>query len=253
MGRLGGYSAGSIVQLNVSKTLTNFLVANQGLPSSDYDSSCDGTWLVLENIAYDFGVWDSTNNDYANSDIHNYLNSTFLGSLDTAVQNAIKQVKIPYTNGVGTSGVVVSGANGLSTKVFLLSMAECGFSDEEDYNIEGAKIDIEKSGSSGALANGFYTRTPHRENDTRIWDVYGPVASTTIVTSTTYGFLPVFILPSNLWVDDAGNLFEKEFSGKTTVNGVAKDIVEGYANVGGTWKEIVGGYANVGGVWKEIV
>ena len=61
--------------------------------------------------------WDSTNNDYGNSDIHAYLNNEFFSLFDTNIQSAIKQVKIPYFN----SSEVKNGANGLSTKVFLLS------------------------------------------------------------------------------------------------------------------------------------
>ena len=72
--------------------------------------------------------WHSSNtNDYANSTIHAYLNSTFFSVVDTDIRNVIKQVKIPYQNGTGYGGSLMTGSNGLSTKVFLLSGYEVGF------------------------------------------------------------------------------------------------------------------------------
>ncbi len=113
--QLGSMSVGSTVKLNLGGTPKDFLVVHQGLPSSMYDSSCNGTWLLLKDI-YSNRTWDSSNNDYKNSDIHSYLNSTFLNLFDDDIKNAIKQVKIPYQNGTGSGGSVASGSNGLSCK-----------------------------------------------------------------------------------------------------------------------------------------
>lgn len=122
---------GSIVKIVISGTLKDFLIVHQGLPSSLYDSSCNGTWLLMKDV-YENRAWNSANvNDYANSTIHSYLNSTFLGLFESNIQNAIKQVKIPFVNGTSNSAVA-SGANGLSTKVFLLSSYEVGTPSSED-------------------------------------------------------------------------------------------------------------------------
>ena len=124
---IGELEVGNSVFINLNGVSTEFLIVQQGLPSSDYDSSCEGTWLLMKDC-YESRVWDSTNNDYENSDIHSYLNNTFVNLFDSDIMNTIKQVKIPYRQGSGKSNTVLCGSLGLSTKVFLLSLAEIGIS-----------------------------------------------------------------------------------------------------------------------------
>ena len=122
--QLSSKGVGSIVKLKVNGFARNFIVVHQGKPSSVYDDSCTGTWLLMKDI-YERRQWHSSNtNDYANSTIHSYLNSTFLAMFDSNIQKAIKQVKLPYRKGSGTSTTVTSGSNGLSEKIFLLSATE---------------------------------------------------------------------------------------------------------------------------------
>ena len=121
---LSSKAVGSIVKLNVGGVAKNFIVVHQGRPSSLYDTSCDGTWLLMEDC-YESKRWHSSNvNDYANSEIRSYLNSTFLNLFDANIKSAIKQVKLPYRAGSGYGTTITSGANGLSTKIFLLSGPE---------------------------------------------------------------------------------------------------------------------------------
>jgi hypothetical protein len=136
---------GSSVYMNVDGVRTEFVVAHRGLPSSDYDSSCDGTWLLMKDC-YVRKAWSSVNNtSYANSEIHSYLNDTFVNLFDSTIRNLIKQVKIPYTEGNSVNGSVMTGADGLSAKVFLLSAMEVfghakDASDSVNY-VEGAILD----------------------------------------------------------------------------------------------------------------
>ena len=72
---LSSKAIGSIVTLKVGGTARNFIVVHQGKPSTLYDESCDGTWLLMEDV-YGNRAWHSSKvNDYANSDIHKYLNN----------------------------------------------------------------------------------------------------------------------------------------------------------------------------------
>ena len=110
-------------------SLKEFVIVNHGFPSNSnlYDGSCDGTWLMMKDL-YVAQQWNDNSNSYAASLVNTYLNGTFLGQFDSKARAAIKQVKIPYFNGIGTSGSVASGSNGLSAKVFLLSAYEVGWS-----------------------------------------------------------------------------------------------------------------------------
>ena len=212
--KLGAKAAGSIVKLRENGALVDFIVANQGKPASgNYDDSCNGTWLVRKDI-HSNRAWDSSNNDYANSDVHSWLNNTYLNLLDADIKAAVKQVKIPYRKGSGTSTSVTSGANGLSCKAFLLSMKEVGLSPSYAPS-EGATLSYFSAGGNTARkANlngspaGWWSRSPYCDG------VYGFVAFT--VTSSgvsdfwyvanSYGVRPAFILPSDLSVSDDGTV-----------------------------------------------
>ena len=127
--RLCNMAVGSTVKIKVDGTLMDFIIVQQGNPDSTiYDSSCDGTWLLMQDI-YENRAWHSSNtNDYANSAIYSYLNSTFFDLIDVDIHKDIKQVKLPYRKDSGTSTTITSGSNGLSAKIFLLSATEISFS-----------------------------------------------------------------------------------------------------------------------------
>ena len=209
--KLGTKAAGSIVKLLENGSLVDFIVAHQGKPSSgNYDDSCDGTWLVRKDV-HSKRTWDSSNNDYANSDVRSWLNNTYLNLLAADIKAAVKQVKIPYRPGSGTSTGVSSGANGLSCKVFLLSMKEVGLT--PGYSpTEGATLSYFSAGGNTARKanlNGspaeWWSRSPHcyggyactvtTSGSSDFWDVYD-----------SYGVRPAFILPSDLSVSDDGTV-----------------------------------------------
>ena len=97
--RLGAKAVGSTVKIKVNGTVKDFIIVHQGKPSSVYDDSCNGTWVLMKDIytTYTFG----NNNSYKDSSIHTYLNGTFYNLIDSDIRAAIKQVKIPYQNGTG--------------------------------------------------------------------------------------------------------------------------------------------------------
>ena len=182
--KLGTKAVGSVLKLNLNGSPKNFIVVHQGKPSSLYDDSCDGTWLLMQDI-YSTRQWDGSNNDYKNSDIHSWLNGTFLNLFDANIREAIKQVKIPYHNGTGSSGSVASGANGLSCKIFLLSGYELGWtkSDNSYFPQDGAKLDYFTAGTGSAANNKriakyngsatrWWTRSPGTGDSGDVWNVY---------------------------------------------------------------------------------
>ena len=83
---LSSKAIGSTIKLKVNGSAKDFIVVHQGKPSSVYDDSCNGTWLLMKDI-YENRQWHSSNtNDYANSTIHSYLNSTFLNLFESNIK-----------------------------------------------------------------------------------------------------------------------------------------------------------------------
>lgn len=277
--KLGSMSVGSTVKLKLGGTARDFLVVHQGLPSSMYDSSCNGTWLLLKDI-YTTRTWDSSNNDYKNSDIHSYLNGTFLNLFDNDIKNAIKQVKIPYQNGTGSGGSVASGANGLSCKIFLLSGYEVGFStsDSSRFPRDGAKLSYFSSGTGSAANNkrianyngsatSWWLRSPYAGFTSYVWGVFSGGSYGYWSCGDAYGVRPALVLDSSLSVSDDGSVqtnqppttpssisVPENISGGSTITiswGASTDpdgnlegyIVERSDNGGSSWSQIYQGNA----------
>lgn len=202
--KLSTKAVGSIVKIKVNGAAKDFIIVHQGLPSSAYDASCNGVWVVMKDI-YTTSTFGN-NNSYKDSGIHTYLNGTFYNLIDSQIRAVIKQVKIPYTN----SGVQ-SGANGLSTKVFLLSGTEVGFSGVSYMNTEGAKLSYFDSASKRVAYNGssaaeWWLRSPYTYSSGGVWNVKPDGSSDYWYYRHTYGVRPAFILPSTLVVSDDGTV-----------------------------------------------
>lgn len=202
--KLSTKAVGSIVKIKVNGAAKDFIIVHQGLPSSAYDASCNGVWVVMKDI-YTTSTFGN-NNSYKDSSIHSYLNSTFYNLIDSQIRAVIKQVKIPYTN----SGVQ-SGANGLSTKVFLLSGTEVGFSGVSYMNTEGAKLSYFDSASKRVAYNGssaaiWWLRSPLTYNSYDVWYVNTGGSYNSSWYYDSYGVRPAFVLPSSLVVSDDGTV-----------------------------------------------
>lgn len=215
---LSSKAIGSTIKLKVNGSAKDFIVVHQGKPSSVYDDSCNGTWLLMKDI-YESRQWHSSNtNDYANSTIHSYLNSTFLAMFDSNIQKAIKQVKLPYRKGSGTSTTVTSGSNGLSAKIFLLSATETSFSFSSYMpSGEGAELayfkgcaDNSSDSKRVAYLNGsaasWWLRSPYCYNFRDALCVYSYGDWYNNICSLSYGIRPALILPSTLLVSDDGTV-----------------------------------------------
>lgn len=212
---LSAKSVGSIVKLNVNGASKNFIVVHQGRPSTSYDSSCDGTWLLMEDI-YEKKTFSNSGNDYANSIVNTYLNDVFLGLLDSDIQSAVKSVKIPYRAGSGNSNTVTSGSSGLSAKVFLLSLIEVGFIESSSTPVEGTALDYFNDADYYkriAYYNGSITpwwlRTPFTGNPTSANEVFvilNSGAANGTIYNNFYGVRPALVLPSTLMVSGNGTV-----------------------------------------------
>lgn len=208
--KLGTKAVGSIVKIKVNGASKDFIVVQQGNPNtSTYDSSCNGTWLLMKDI-YTTSTFGN-NNSYKDSSIHTYLNGTFYNLIDSNIRAAIKQVKIPYQNGTGSGGSLATGSNGLSTKVFLLSGTEVGFSNASYMTTEGTKLAYFDSASKCIAYNGssaaiWWLRSPRTNNNGNVWRVDTDGSSSNGWYGNSYGVRPAFVLPSELVVSDDGTV-----------------------------------------------
>ena len=214
---LSSKAIGSTIKLKVNGSAKDFIVVHQGKPSSVYDDSCNGTWLLMKDI-YENRQWHSSNtNDYANSTIHSYLNSTFLNLFESNIKNAIKQVKLPYRKGSGTSTTVTSGSNGLSAKIFLLSATETSFNFSSYMpSGEGAELAYFKGCADNSSDS---KRVAYLNGSAAFWWLRSPSCGYFNLAlyvssngdwgsgcSSSYGIRPALILPSTLLVSDDGTV-----------------------------------------------
>ena len=238
---IGSLPVGSSVYMNVSGVRKEFLVVNQGNPNTSiYDSSCNGTWLLMKDV-YEQRAFNTSDAEplwpsdfaYENSDkysINTHLNSTFLARFDADVQAIIKPVQIPYFTGfredTGSGGHVASGANGLSQKIFLLSGTEVGCVNDGTPDNEGAKLSYFKDCSetdndskriaymNGTAVKWWLRSPPCRSNgqayvqNALIWERGGSWNG--MYGKNELGVRPALLLPSATLVDDDRNVMASE-------------------------------------------
>jgi hypothetical protein len=259
---LSSKAIGSTIKLKVNGSARNFIVVHQGKPSSVYDDSCNGTWLLMRDI-YENRAWHSSNtNDYANSTIHSYLNSTFLNLFESNIKNAIKQVKLPYRKGSGTSTTVTSGSNGLSAKIFLLSATETSFDFSYMPSGEGAELayfkgcadnssDSKRVAYLNGSATNWWLRSPY---------CYGSSSFALYVSSSgdwydyvcsySYGIRPALILPSTLLVSDDGTVSTNTAPSTPGSISVPSSIMGG-TNISISWAKSSDAESNLAGYKVE--
>lgn len=258
---LSSKAIGSTIKLKVNGSARNFIVVHQGKPSSVYDDSCNGTWLLMQDI-YENRAWHSSNtNDYANSTIHSYLNSTFLNLFESNIKNAIKQVKLPYRKGSGTSTTVTSGSNGLSAKIFLLSATETSFNFSTMPSGEGAELayfkgcaDNSSDSKRVAYLNGsaasWWLRSPYCFGSSNALYVLSSGGWYSNSCSYSLGIRPALILPSALLVSDDGTVSTNTAPSTPGSISVPSSIMGG-TNISISWAKSSDAESNLAGYKVE--
>ncbi len=148
----GDLNVGTEVLIIENGKFTPYIIVHKGLPSSLYDSSCNGVWLLRKYLDQSNWGWSESRweydgllsnyvsvykNDYAKSEMHKKLNADFLQRFDKEWLPTIKDVKIPYR-----SGCIGKEIKSLHCKVFLLSGQEVGWSESDNDELpkDGAKL-----------------------------------------------------------------------------------------------------------------
>jgi hypothetical protein len=259
---LSSKAIGSTIKLKVNGSARNFIVVHQGKPSSVYDDSCNGTWLLMQDI-YENRAWHSSNtNDYANSTIHSYLNSTFLNLFESNIKNAIKQVKLPYRKGSGTSTTVTSGSNGLSAKIFLLSATETSFDFSYMPSGEGAELAYFKGCADNSSDS---KRVAYLNSSATFWWLRSPYCDYSSYyalyvrsngdwyynhCSNSSGIRPALILPSTLLVSDDGSVSTNTAPSTPGSISVPSSIMGG-TNISISWAKSSDAESNLAGYKVE--
>ena len=258
---LSSKAIGSTIKLKVNGSAKDFIVVHQGKPSSVYDDSCSGTWLLMKDI-YENRQWHSSDtNDYANSTIHSYLNSTFLAMLDSNIQKAIKQVKLPYRKGSGTSTTVTSGSNGLPAKIFLLSATEMSFNFSYMPSGEGAELayfkgcadnssDSKRVAYLNGSAAGWWLRSPRCGSSGSALCVVSNGDWNGNDCSSSFGVRPALILPSTLLVSDDGTVSTNTAPSTPGSISVPSSIMGG-TNISISWAKSSDAESNLAGYKVE--
>lgn len=258
---LSSKAIGSTIKLKVNGSAKDFIVVHQGKPSSVYDDSCNGTWLLMKDI-YENRQWHSSDtNDYANSTIHSYLNGTFLNLFESNIKNAIKQVKLPYRKGSGTSTTVTSGSNGLSAKIFLLSATETSFSFSSMPSGEGAELayfkgcadnssDSKRVAYLNGAAAGWWLRSSYCNRSSGALFVYSSGDWGGYYCSSSNGIRPALILLSTLLVSDDGTVSTNTAPSTPGSISVPSSIMGG-TNISISWAKSSDAESNLAGYKVE--
>ena len=214
---LANLPVGSSVFMNMNGTPTEFLIVHQGLPDATmYDTSCDGTWLLMKNVYGEDMMFGTNVDDFQSSDVRLELNDVIYFAFDTAVQNIIKQVKIPSFKGSNSTGSVAYGANGLPSKLFLLSGYEIGWTNANgNFPAEGVVLDYFKGCATkdpkriAYYNNGdqacWWLRSPVITSYKKAWSTWDGEAWAENFT-TLCSIRPALILPKTTVVDDKFNV-----------------------------------------------
>lgn len=258
---LSSKAIGSTIKLKVNGSAKDFIVVHQGKPSSVYDDSCNGTWLLMKDI-YENRQWHSSNtNDYANSTIHSYLNSTFLNLFESNIKNAIKQIKLPYRKGSGSSTTVTSGSNGLSAKIFLLSATETSFNFSNMPSGEGAELAYFKGCADNSSDS---KRVAYLNGSATVWWLRSPCCGYFLgalyvdsngdwgsgYCSNSFAIRPALILPSTLLVSDDGTVSTNTAPSTPGSISVPSSIMGG-TNISISWAKSSDAESNLAGYKVE--
>ena len=212
---LSDLTIGSIVYMNLNDIPNPFIIIHKGTPT-DYDNSCNGIWL-LSNDIIDIGKWDTDNDtQYNGSMVHDDLTNIYFYYFDSTIQSIIKTVYIPYSSRRTYGNSVDYKSKSLSTKLFLLSIYEVGIASEDVSSAEPTTILDYFNGASAskriAYRNGtaseWWLRTKTTPNDHIAY--INTVGTDSAVKATTglgnKGIRPALVLPSTQLVDSSFNV-----------------------------------------------
>lgn len=211
-------SVGSLVKVKENGVLQEYKIVHKGKPSSSYDNSCNGAWLLRKDCIEERVMNTVNSNIYESSSLHRWLNSNMINKYSSEFRSIVRTVKIPYRKG-GGRGTDLTGENGLQCRVFLLSCSECGLDGLVNTTQDGSKLLYFQSGESES-ANNF--RVAYFQSTPTVWWVRSLITTgytavrvigdngspglVTVDSSTFFGVRPAIVVPLDVLVADDGTI-----------------------------------------------
>ena len=208
---------GKIINLPYKGAMTPHRVVHIGNPDSDlYDSSCNGVWLLREDIV-ELGDWQVTNvnTGFPNSTIANAMDGYF-NNYDISVQASIKSANIPYCVGGGSLDVTTT-----TKKIFPASMKELGADvGTNNYPEDGAPLQYFITHPDALVANfnntptEYWSRSPDDRVSTWVYSInkVGGVGGDSAGNACGYRYLfimdPTFT--ATYYVDPNGTIHDAQ-------------------------------------------
>ena len=267
--KLGNVAVGTVLKLNENGSPQEYIVVHQGLPSSMYDLSCNGTWLLRQNIYANTRWNDSNYTVFSSATINTDYLPGLLSIYDSDIQSVIKNVKIPYCMG-GYSTQIRSGSNGYACKLFLLSGYEVGWttSIDPDLPIDGAKLSYFISGA-GYSANNRRIARNSGDYTAGVWwlrsTLNTPYVANVVVdgsydpeyASSNMGVRHAMVMPTDLIVDDGNNILADTYPDPPATITVPTEPVPTGSTIPISWAAVTGATYKLqrsvdGGSWMDV-
>ena len=208
---------GKIINLPYKGAMTPHRVVHIGNPDSElYDSSCNGVWLLREDIV-ELGDWQVTNvnTGFPNSTIANAMDGYF-NNYDISVQASIKSANIPYCVGGGSLDVTTT-----TKKIFPASIKELGAdSGTDNYPEDGAPLQYFITHPDALVANfngtptNYWTRTPDDRFSSWVYHVSsgGGVGGDPAGNALGYRHLLIMdtVFSATYYVDQNGGIHDQQ-------------------------------------------
>ncbi len=174
--KFGNLVVGDEIYLKENGINVPYIVVHQGKPDvMAYDNSCMGTWLLRKHADDDCTWSKECFNNYAKSDIHEWLNNTFFNRFDCETQEVMNTVNLPYMPSSKSPFADRSPRIGtVICKIFLLSSYEVGrssFKNKLEYFIMGTEEGYKERRIATTAAGNiiqWHLRYPYYDNSTDV-------------------------------------------------------------------------------------
>jgi hypothetical protein len=202
---IGTLPVRSLIGFKKNDTEIPYIVVHQGLPDN-YDSSCNGTWLLRKNIYMNKRIDSKQEAVYDNNpEIATFLDDTFFTFFPQNVQQKIKTVKIPghslSEHKVFLLGAVEIGVNYESFNIGSLEKTKLDYFNKYDINTgpSADKVALYNNNSSKWWLRTWHYVGNNAEEDTFYVTEDGEVSGTNDTTQE-YGIRPAIVAANDIKV-----------------------------------------------------